>query len=162
MDPSQVLVKTSKGVEEMKHRSFGLPQTTRALLIMADGVTPIGTLLSKTAQIPKAEETLNWLMNEGFVEAVMPGQRPGGVPASVPAAASGSKVSGKQALIAMTRELLGADAAKVIQRLEDVHDARPDLLAAVERCHKFIKLTIDEGKAHSFLKASHALLAEMN
>lgn len=160
MDPSQVLVKTSKGVEEMKHRSFGLPQTTRALLIMADGVTPIATLLSKTAQIPKAEETLSWLMNERFVESVMPGQRPG--PASAPAAASGSKVSGKQALIAMTRELLGADAPKVIQRLEDVHDARPDLLAAVERCHKFIKLTIDEGKAQNFLRASHALLAEMN
>jgi len=129
---------------------------------MADGVTSIGDLLRKTAQIPKAEENLNWLMSEGFVESVAPAQVLDSIPASMPAALSASKVSGKQALIAMTRELLGADAAKVIQRLEDVHDARPDLLAAVERSYKFIKLTIDEGKAHSFLKASHALLAEMN
>lgn len=160
MDTSQILVKTSKGVEEIKHRSFGLSQTARALLIMADGFTSIGNLLRKTAQIPKAEENLNWLMSEGFVESVMPGAD--SVPASVPAAASRSKVSGKQALIAISRELLGADAAKVIQRLEDAPDARPELLAAVERCHKFIKLTIDEGKAHHFLKACHALLAEMN
>jgi hypothetical protein len=156
MDTSQILVKTSKGVEEMKHRS--LPQAMRALLIMVDGVTSIRNLLSKTAQVPKAEENLNWLMNEGFVESVMSAARPDAM--SVPAALSGSRVSGKQALIAMTRELLGADAAKVIQRLEDVTDSRQELLQAVDRCHKFIKLTIDENKAHQFLKTSHALLAE--
>jgi hypothetical protein len=162
MDNSRILVKTSKGIEEMKHRSFGLPQAIRALLIMVDGFTSLGNLLHKTAQIPKAEENLHWLMSEGFVESVMPGQPADRAPASVPVPASRSKMVGKQALIAMTRELLGGDAAKVIQRLEDAHDNRPDLLAAVERCHKLIKLTIDEGKAHHFLKAGHALLAEMH
>jgi hypothetical protein len=161
MDTSRILVKTSKGVEEMKQRSFGLSQTIRALLIMADGATSLANLLLKTSQIPKAEENFNWLIKEGFVASVLPGQRADSASGSVPAAVSGSTIVGKQALIAMTRELLGGDAAKVIQRLEDVQDARPDLLAAVDRCHKFIKLTIDEDKAHSFLKASHALLAEM-
>jgi hypothetical protein len=156
MDTSQILVKTSKGVEEMKHRS--LPQALRALLIMVDGVTSIRNLLSKTAQVPKAEENLNWLVNEGFVESVKPATRADGM--SMPAALSASPMSGKQALIAMTRELLGGDASKVIQRLEDVTDSRPELLLAAERCHKFIKLTIDENKAHRFLKASHVLLSE--
>jgi hypothetical protein len=160
MDTAWILAKTSKGVEEMKHRSYGLPLAVRPLLIMIDGSTSVGNLLRKTAQIPNVEEILSRLINEGFVESVMPAKRPDGLPAATAAGAAGSHASDKQALIAMTRQLLGEDADKVIQRLQDTPDARPDLLAAVERCHKLIKLTIDEAKARSFLKAGQALLAE--
>jgi len=58
----------------------------------------------------------------------------------------------------VSRELLGPDAAKVIQRLEDVSDSTPELLAAVDRCYKFIKLTIDEGKAERFQQACRSVL----
>jgi hypothetical protein len=159
MDSSQILVKTGKGVEELKHRS--LPQTVRALLIMVDGSTSIGNLLLKTGQIPKAEDDLIWLIREGYIQSLPPGQQIKGAAPAGPGAATAQQVSSKQALIAMSRELLGGDATKVIQRLEEVQDSRAELLAAVERCHKFIKLTIDEVKAHQFLKAGHALLAEM-
>jgi len=167
MDTTLILVKTSKGVEEIKSRSFGLPQNLRALLIMADGSISLSNLLNRTASLPQAEESIAWLLREGFVESLPAGSKRPAVPASgsAPAAASAAgpatgQLTPKQMLIAMSRELLGPDAPKVIQRLEDAPDSLADLGAAIERCHKFIKLTIDENKAQQFIKAGQALLAE--
>lgn len=160
MDTTQILVKTSKGVEEVKSRSFGLPQGLRALLIMADGSVSLSSLLTRTAQIPKAEESIAWLVREGFVETVPASRRA----AAGGAAAAGGPATGqltpKQMLIAMSRELLGPDAPKVLQRLEEAPDSLAELGGAVERCHKFIKLAIDEKKADQFIRAGQALLAE--
>lgn len=167
MDTSLILVKTEKGIEEIKSRSHGLSQALRALLIMADGSTSAAKLLRKTEQLPQVEEHLDWLIHEGFVEPVphgthvSPDFRHSGFHALDSRPSSFQDVDGlppKQALIALTRELLGGDAAKVIERLEAVSDNGPELLAAVERCHKYIKLTIDEAKAERFLRTAHALL----
>ena len=161
MDTTLILVKTSKGVEEIKSRSHGLSQTLRALLIMADGATSLSSLLSRNAQLPKAEESIAWLVREGFVETVPSGKRSA---AAAAAGASAGPITGqltpKQMLVAMTRELLGPDASKVIQRLDEAPESPVELAAAVERCHKFIKLTIDEKKADQFLKTGQSLLAE--
>ncbi len=148
MDTSLILVKTDKGVEEIRTRSFGLPQTLRALLIMADGSISLSSLLSRTAQLTKVQENIEWLVSEGFVESVRPGGR------------AASRLSPREALLALSREILGADAPKVIERLKDVPDSDAELQAAVERCHKFIKLTIDETKAAQFLQAGRALLPQ--
>ena len=158
MDTTLILVKTSKGVEEIKSRSHGLSQTLRALLIMADGATSLSNLLSRNAQMPKAEESIAWLVREGFVETVPGSKRPAA--ASSSAGPITGQLTPKQMLVAMTRELLGPDASKVIQRLDEAPDSSVELAAAIERCHKFIKLTIDEKKADQFLKASQSLLAE--
>lgn len=155
MDTSLILVKTSKGVEEIKSRAHGLPQTLRALLIMADGSISMSGLMSRTAAIPQAEESIEWLVREGFVESVPAANR-----RSAAAGPATGQLTPRQMLIAMSRELLGPDASKVIQRLEEAPDALPELGAAVERCHKFIKLTIDEKKAEQFMKTGQALLAE--
>jgi hypothetical protein len=146
MDTSLILVKTDKGVEEIRSRSFGLSQTLRALLIMADGSISMSNLLQRTAQLPLAQENIEWLVSEGFVESVRPGGR------------AASRLSPRDALIALSRELLGAEAPKVIERLKDVPESPAELQAAIERCHKFIKLTIDETKAAQFLQAGRALL----
>jgi hypothetical protein len=161
MDSTLILVKTGKGIEEIKSRSFGLPQQLRALLIMADGSASLSNLLSRTAQFPNADESIAWLVREGFVEAVRSsGKGPAATPATAAAAASNGQLPPKQMLIAMTRELLGPDAPKVIQRLEEAPDAPAELGAALDRCHKFIKLTIDEKKADQFLQTGRGLLAE--
>jgi len=77
-----------------------------------------------------------------------------------PAGHPSSQLSARDALIAMSRELLGADAPKVIERLKAAPDTPAELQAAVERCQKFIRLTIDEKKAGQFLQAGLALLIE--
>jgi hypothetical protein len=161
MDTTVILVKTDKGVEEVKHRSFGLPQHLRALLIMADGATSLSSLLSRTAQLPQSQESFEWLLREGFVETVSSRRTPGAPAAGAPAPHSAAdRLPPKQMLVAMTRELLGPDAPKVIQRLQDAPESVAELIAAVERCHKFIKLTIDEKKADQFLQTGKGLLAE--
>ncbi len=149
MDTSLILVKTDKGVEEIRNRSFGLPQTLRTLLIMADGTISLSSLLRRTAQLPKVQENIEWLLSEGFVDSVRPDDRPG------------ARLSPRDALIAMCHALLGADAPKVIERLKDAPESPGELLAAIERCHKFIKLTIDEDRAEQFLQAGRASLARM-
>lgn len=157
MDSTLILVKTDKGVEEIKSRSFGLSQSLRALLIMADGATSVSGLLSRNAQLPKAEESIDWLVREGFIQTV-PGKR--AAPAGASAGPSTGQLTPKQMLIAMARELLGPDAAKVLQRLEETPDSPAELAAGIDRCHKLIKLTIDEKKADQFVRAAQALLAE--
>lgn len=153
MDSTLILHKTAKGQAEIKSRTFGLPQALRSLLIMADGSVSLSTLLRNGANVPKIEESLEWLIQEGFIEPT-PGRRPKAE--SSPAALG---LPPKQALIATAREMLAADAPKVIQRLEEAQDTPADLMAALDRCHKFIKLTIDEKKAEQFLKAGRALLS---
>ena len=161
MDSTLILVKTSKGVEEIKSRSSGLSQNLRALLIMADGATSLSGLLGRTNQKQQAEEGIAWLVREGFIESV-PGKRaPAAAPSATAAAGPDSGLlTPKQMLIAMSRELLGPDAPKVIQRLQEAPESPAELGAAIERCHKFIKLTIDEKKADQFIRAGQGLLAE--
>lgn len=154
MDSTLILVKTDKGVEEIKSRSFGLSQSLRALLIMADGATSVSGLLSRNAQ---AEESIAWLVREGFINTV-PGKR--AAPGGASAGPNSGHLTPRQMLIAMSRELLGPDAAKVLQRLEETPDTPTELAAGIDRCHKLIKLTIDEKKADQFSRAAQALLAE--
>lgn len=167
MDTSLILVKTDKGVEEVKKRTFGLSQALRALLIMADGSISAAKLLQKTEKLPQVQEHLDWLIQEGFVEPVARSEHAGPDSRHSDFHGSEGRPSGyhdvdglppRQVLIALSRELLGPDAGKVVERLEAVSDNGPELLAAVERCHKYIKLTIDEAKAERFLQAGHALL----
>jgi hypothetical protein len=125
----------------------------------------MASLLSRTSQFPNAEESIEWLVREGFVASVKPDAQHDTAPATLDFAPSrrgpsSKQLPAKQALIAMTRELLGPDASKVIQRIEDTSDALADLSAAIDRCYKLIKLTIDETKAEQFVKMGQALLAE--
>jgi len=110
-------------------------------------------MLGNSAQSPKAEEDITWLMREGFMESVAKGGKQGG--------GAPGQLSPKQMLVALTRDLMGPDAPPVLQRLQDSPDSVIELLGAVERCHKFIKLTIDEKKAAQFLKAAQGLLSEI-
>ena len=83
----------------MKYRTFGLHQSVRSLLIIIDGVSTVEKLLGYTAQLHDAEETLSWLIQEGFVEEVSPTQpATNNTSTSLPQAAPIEK-TGKLALI---------------------------------------------------------------
>jgi hypothetical protein len=160
MDSTQILVKTRKGQDEVKTRGFNLPQPVRMLLIMIDGVTSMASFRQKTAQLPHAEENLNWLLDQGFVDSVAPDPLASGFSPSVLAAGAGSASAHKHALIELSRTLLEDQAGKVVQRLEEAPDTHEELLMALERCYKLIKLTIDEGKANRFLKTGQDILGK--
>jgi hypothetical protein len=160
MDPSQILVKTTKGQEEVKSRASHMPQPVRMLLIMIDGHTSLESFKQKTAQLPHAKENLDWLVSEGFVELLADPAVVSGFSASVLSEHSGPTSAQKHALIELSHKLLGAHAAKVVQRLEESADTPQELQAALDRCHKLIKLTIDESKANRFLKTGQEILGK--
>jgi|SRR5450759_5211921 len=152
MDSSAVLAKTRKGLDELAQRTGAVPQKLRSVLILVDGKTRYGDLLSKCTFIPGCNEHLTWLLQNGFLQTV------GASPASDVTTASVA-TSPKATLLKLARELLGVHSGAVVQRLHDTEDTRDAMAQTLERCHKLIRLSIDEKKAEQFLRLGSALLA---
>lgn len=145
-----ILVKTRKGQDELANRSGAVSQQQRAMLILVDGKTVSSALVSKCAFFSQCSEHLEWLLAHGYVEVSLASDKAAGAtlePASV-----------RGALIAMTHELLGVHASAVVRRLQETPDNPDALKAVLERCHKLIRLSIDEKKAEQFLQQGTALL----
>lgn len=169
MDRSIVLGKTRRGVDELAQRTAALPQKLRSVLILVDGKTAYGELLRKFSFMPQCGEHLAWLLQQGFVQALsaMPvavavaplAAAPDTAAASpIPASHAPSARSARNALLALAHELLGPHAGAVVQRLQDTEDTREALTPTLERCHKLIRLSIDEKKAEQFRRLGAALL----
>ncbi len=160
MDSTTVLNKTRSGADELAHRTGAVPQKLRSLLILVDGKTSFADLLRKCAFLPECAEHLAWLMQNGFVQALSPS-----IPAALPSAAAASPMSApdtpsaRNALLALAHELLGVNGNAVVKRLQDTEDTREALGQTLERCHKLIRLSIDEKKAEQFRSRGAALLA---
>lgn len=152
MDSSAVLAKTRKGLDELAQRTGAVPQKLRSVLILVDGKTRYGDLLSKCSFIQECSEHLTWLLQNGFLQTV------GATPGSDAVLASVA-TSPKATLLNLARELLGAHSGAVVQRLQDTEDTHDALAQTLERCHKLIRLSIDEKKAEQFLRLGSALLA---
>src|SRR5574341_278070 len=124
MDPEAVYAKTDKGREELAARKYGLPQSLRFALILVDGRSTLAQLLTKGAGLPNLDESLQMLLEMGFVQ-VSGGPGVGSrsaAPASAPAA-SQSVAGGKQELIELAHRLLRGQATKVVKKLEDCEDS---------------------------------------
>jgi hypothetical protein len=67
---TDVLVKTDKGVEEVKTRKYRLPARSRILLFMVDGRHAIGEILDQTAKLGLPATALKELMDGEFVTNV--------------------------------------------------------------------------------------------
>lgn len=152
MDSSVILAKTRKGLDELAQRTGAVPQKLRSVLILVDGKTRYVDLLNKCSFIPGCNEHLTWLMQNGFLQTV------GASPASDAAPASAA-TSPKATLLNLAHELLGAHAGAVVQRLQDTVDTHDALVQTLERCHKLIRLSIDEKKAEQFRRLGSALLS---
>lgn len=68
MNANQVLVKTSKGRDEIKTRSLNLSQHERNLLIATDGQKTCGTLSQLYSKIPDVNALLQDLLDKGLIE----------------------------------------------------------------------------------------------
>jgi len=161
MNRAVIYGKTPKGLEELTHRTAAVPQKLRSMLILVDGKTRTAELVQKCSFIAQCEEHLAWLEKNGFIEAVGAGASSGPV---APATASTSPPapaaeSPRKALLELAQELLGPHAGVVVKRLQDAEDRHDSLVQTLERCHKLIRLSIDENKAEQFRQRGSALLA---
>lgn len=67
MEDHWILEKTTTGIDEVATRGRGLSRQQRALLIMSDGRTPVGTLCRTAAALGEAREVLASLLALGLV-----------------------------------------------------------------------------------------------
>jgi hypothetical protein len=68
MDPSQVLIRTAKGQEEIRTKAFNLPPHLRRLLIEVDEHSTVGETLARLS-VPEddAQPQLEALLADGFI-----------------------------------------------------------------------------------------------
>lgn len=160
MDSSVILIKTQKGMVEITQRSGMLSQKQRSMLIMVDGKTPTSALVSKCAFFSSCSEQLNWLLENGYIESSAASAK--AMASSAPLVGApflGRETSARDALIALGNELLGSHADAVVRRLQETPETLDALQTTVARCHKLIRLSIDEKKAALFLQQGTAILA---
>jgi len=157
---SVLLVKSRKGQDELAQRSGALTQKQRAMLILVDGKTPSSALASKCAFFSNCSEQLAWLLEHGYVEPFSASAKAAGpgTPATHSPVAAAASASARAALITMAKTLLGNHADAVVRRLQESPESPEALRATLERCHKLIRLSIDEKKAEHFLQQGTVLL----
>lgn len=141
MDPSIILRKTDKGVDEVETREFGLARTLRTVLILVDGKTNVGGLCTKLAALTEMEDNLGTLLKEGFISA-------GGGETTHITTGGNSVTRAKWDIVEMIVEVLGEEMGhRATKRFTAVPDTVPAMEQAIDECGQFIALTIDEAKA---------------
>jgi pyruvate/2-oxoglutarate dehydrogenase complex dihydrolipoamide acyltransferase (E2) component len=90
MNPQARFVKTEKGQEEIRNRTYRLPPRLRSLLVLVDGAKPVAELVQAAAGFGGGPGFLEALIKEGFIEEALNGKhaaamRPAPQPAAAPA-----------------------------------------------------------------------------
>lgn len=153
--PELIFAKTTKGVEEIAHRTHRLPNRLRTLLVMVDGASTARLLQEKAAAMGQGEELLHELWTEGFIgdsqgtaaapspAVKKPSEQPGanGTPVLVAAAAKpGTPIISTTQSLAEAKSLLrycvrnGAglwDSRALNKALDQAHN-REQMLACVD------------------------------
>jgi hypothetical protein len=145
MDPKTILKKTDKGEEEIRTRKYGISQPLRQILIFVDGKAMASKIIEKAAGLPDVSRSLDELTRQGFIRA----------DETVTAAMV------KQDLIAMARDMLGADAEKVVSKITDAPETKEGLEAVTAACKKLVRITIDEKKAEELMSRCSAIMSRL-
>jgi len=150
-----ILEKTQKGRDELATRANHLMPGQRNLLIMADGHRPVSELLKAGTDPERCLQVLRGLVEDGYLArsaAVSTGS-----PDSVFATGAAPQ-SPHALLIALVEEQFGAQAPRLVQKIEQHPDTPEGQAAAVQACVKFIRLFIDERQAEVFARRAQELL----
>jgi hypothetical protein len=89
MNPQARFIKTEKGQEEIRNRTYRLQPRLRSLLVLVDGTRPAGELVQAANGFGGGPEFLESLLKEGFIAEALngkhaPAMRPGTAPAAAP------------------------------------------------------------------------------
>jgi len=138
-----VYTKTAKGEEEIATRKYGLSQDLRRVLIFVDGASNVSKILSKGAGLPRIEQCLEELAQQGFVQAD----------------AAGASISVKDELVEAAQQILGNDAKKIITKIKDAPESKEGLEETLNSCKKLVRLVIDEKKAEELFRRCSEIIA---
>lgn len=87
MELQSAIIKTAKGVEEIKTKKYKLPARVRTLLILVDGVKTAAVMRDMAAKLGLPPAQVDALIEQGFVEAK---SLPAAVPVRVAAPVAGA------------------------------------------------------------------------
>ena len=148
MDRNAVLVKTDKGTEEVKSRTYGLAARLRSVLIMVDGKSTVADYIARFGAIPDIDGSLQMLLDQGFLEV-----RAAPAPAASPAPAAGaapavpeSRADAIAELRILITDALGPMADQLTMAI-DRAKTRADFAAAAERSAGYMDNMGARGKA---------------
>ena len=164
MDKTLVLVKTTKGAEEIKTRASGLPQKLRTLLIMVDGQKSAGIMLERMGGTAEAASNLDELLAQGFIETVAEPAASDALTPQVAAAALAEvqrEESYAEALSGLCRlmyEYLGPDADSFTGPLERA-GTRDEFVKASERAAAAVRGLAGGKKADRVAERAAFILA---
>lgn len=150
MNSTAVVRRTAKGEEEIQTRAHGLERNLRYVLILVDGSSNVEQIVAKGAGMNDVAGGLARLAADGYVDI-------DGFPART-TADSASVAEAKATLIGIARELLGAEAGKIVSKIEAAPDSRAGLLEVMNHCKKVVRLLIDEKKADALMARCGAVL----
>ena len=153
-----ILEKTPKGRDELATRANHLMPGQRNLLIMADGNRRVAELLKAGADPERCLLALRGLLDEGYLVRNVAASA-SDAPASL-FATDAPQQTPHALLIALVEEQFGAQAPRLVQKIEQHPDTPEGRAAAVQACVKFIRLFIDEKQAAAFAQRVQELLPD--
>jgi hypothetical protein len=159
MNPSAVLVKTERGLDEIRARSAGLSQRVRTILIMIDGKTTARELLGRLTAFPEADRVLDALVREGFA-AVVPQAAPERPAAAAFSPSLSPEADVRQAVNDLCRYLhdeLGPEADMITVKIESASN-RADFAQGVRRGISMLAAVVGQGKANQFQARAQVIL----
>jgi len=153
MDRNAILVKTGKGAEEVKSRTYGLAARLRSVLIMVDGKSTVAGYLARFGAIPDIENTLQMLLDQGYVESRAPAPPPMPAPAppsdgEPPPAPAETRKEAVGQLSRILLDSLGPEADPFTGLIERAK-TREAFGEAVERCAHVLESLGARGKARA-------------
>jgi hypothetical protein len=145
MDQIRVFMRTAKGEEEMRSRTYGLSLEARRVLICIDGKSSISKIREKSLGLVNVEQLLASLASQGYIQVDE----------------TETIVNTKNELIAIAQQVLGVDAEKIIGKIRDTPATREGIEAAVHSCQKIVRLLIDQKKAEELKRMSLDILSRL-
>jgi hypothetical protein len=148
MDARVVFLKTAKGETEITTRAHKLNHALRYVLILVDGKSTVGEIMSKGAGLSNITDALDQLAALDFIHTI----------AETKLSTQYLKQDPKTKIISMVNDLLGERAGPIIKKLH-VSDESPEALEqSITACKHLIKLTIDNKKAEDFVRRAQEII----
>ena len=133
MELTGTLIKTPKGVDEIQTRANRLAQKKRNLLILVNGNVSVENMVARFPGLGDIRQTLQELVDEGYVEFMKGPVAPAAPAALAPGATAADASSLGEAVRALSRtlyDLIGPTADDFTGKLEGARDRAGFLQAA--------------------------------
>jgi hypothetical protein len=145
MNQIRIFTRTEKGEEEIRSRTYGLSLDARRILICVDGKSSIPKILEKSLGLANVEQSLESLASQGYVQIDE----------------TETITNIKNELIIIARQVLGADAEKIVGKIKNSLSTRESLQATVHNCQKIVRLAIDQKKAEELRNKCSEILSQL-